>query len=154
MFYICNAIRSLISIVLLSQAQKERLRQRNDELEDERSVQQQQMSCLQSQVKELSADNVKLYEKIRFLQGYQSSSGSENFKSRSAAINIQSENIENRYQPQYEQRLDPFRTFSNQERQRRYVCNAVNSLKIFSVQRLYVVKHSNYYSLLIIDTEN
>ena len=84
------------------------------------------MSCLQSQVKELSADNVKLYEKIRFLQGYQASSGGENFKSRSAAINIQSENIENRYQPQYEQRLDPFRTFSNQERQRRYVYNSVN----------------------------
>ena len=85
------------------------------------------MSCLQSQVKELSADNVKLYEKIRFLQGYQASGGGENFKSRSAAINIQSENIENRYQTQYEQRLDPFRTFSNQERQRRYVCNSVNS---------------------------
>ena len=54
------------------------------------------------------------------MQGYQGSSGSSS-KSRSAAINIQNEGIENRYQQQYEQRLDPFRTFSNQEKQRRYV---------------------------------
>ena len=99
-------------------AQKERLRQRNDVLEEEMSVQQQQLSCLQAEIKEKSSDNVKLYEKIRFLQGYQGSS-SESSRSRTAAINMQNEVLENRYQQQYEQRLDPFRTFSNQERQRR-----------------------------------
>ena len=70
-------------------------------------------------MKELRSDNVKLYEKIRFLQGYQQSGNTEANRSRSAAISIQNEGLENRYQPQYEQRLDPFRTFSNQERQRR-----------------------------------
>ena len=69
-------------------------------------------------MKELRSDNVKLYEKIRFLQGYQSSSTGD--RPRSAAINMQQhEGVENRYQNQYEQRLDPFRTFSNQEKQRR-----------------------------------
>ena len=101
------------------QAQKERFRQRNDQLEEERSLQQQQISCLQAEVKELSSDNVKLYEKIRFLQGYQGSTGDNNTRSRSAAIGMPNEGVETRYQNQYEQRLDPFRTFSNQERQRR-----------------------------------
>jgi hypothetical protein len=31
----------------------------------------QQMSVLQSENKDLQGDNVKLYEKIRYLQGYQ-----------------------------------------------------------------------------------
>ena len=84
----------------------------------ERSLQQQQLTCLQAEVKELSSDNVKLYEKIRFLQGYQSSAG-DTSRSRSAAIGMHNEGVETRYQNQYEQRLDPFRTFSNQERQRR-----------------------------------
>ena len=78
------------------------------------------MTCLQAEVKELSSDNVKLYEKIRFLQGYQASS-SDSSRSRSSAITMQNEGIESRYQNQYEQRLDPFRAFSNQERQRRCV---------------------------------
>ena len=87
------------------------------------SLQQQQLSCLQAEVKELSSDNVKLYEKIRFLQGYQTSSkrGDTVMQSKAnTAITMKTvEGAENRYQSQYEQQLDPFRTFSNQERQRR-----------------------------------
>ena len=87
------------------------------------SLQKQQLSCLQSEVKELSSDNVKLYEKIRFLQGYQTSpkKGDATRQSKvNTAISMKHvEGAENRYQHQYEQQLDPFRTFSNQERQRR-----------------------------------
>ena len=34
-------------------------------------MQTQQMSLLQTEIKDLQADNVKLYEKIKYLQGYQ-----------------------------------------------------------------------------------
>ena len=60
----------------------------------------------------MQADNVKLYEKIRYLQGYQ-----QQHQRSSSSIAIP---VESKYKHQYEQRLDPFTTFSNQERQRKY----------------------------------
>jgi len=92
------------------QAQRERYRQRNQELEEEKAAAQQQMQVAQAQVKQLSTDNLKLYEKIRFLQ-------SPVNQQRSRSTNVE---VEARYHSQYEQRLDPFTSFSNQERQKRY----------------------------------
>ena len=63
-----NDANSLLPII---QAQRERYKKRNEELEDQQSKQMQQMAILQTEIKDLQADNVKLYEKIRFLQGYQ-----------------------------------------------------------------------------------
>ena len=48
-----------------------RYKKRNEELEDQQSEQMQQLNLLQSEIKDLQTDNVKLYEKIRYLQGYQ-----------------------------------------------------------------------------------
>ena len=79
---------------------------------DQQTKQFQQLSLLQTEVKDLQADNVKLYEKIRYLQGYQQ--GSARNSSGSIAIPVES-----KYKNQYEQRLDPFTAFSNQERQRK-----------------------------------
>ena len=80
---------------------------------DQQTKQFQQLSLLQTEVKDLQADNVKLYEKIRYLQGYQQ--GSARNSSGSIAIPVES-----KYKNQYEQRLDPFTAFSNQERHRKY----------------------------------
>jgi homeobox protein cut-like len=54
-----------------NQAQRERFRKRNEELEEEHSRLGSQLVALQSEVSDLQADNVKLYEKIKFLQGFQ-----------------------------------------------------------------------------------
>ena len=54
-----------------NQAQRERFRKRNEELEDEQSRLSSQLVSLQGEVSDLQADNVKLYEKIKFLQGFQ-----------------------------------------------------------------------------------
>ena len=86
------------------------------------------------------------------MQGYQGSSGASS-KSRSAAINIQNEGIENRYQHQYEQRLDPFRTFSNQEKQRRYaycVHNILSILILLRINRLDCHIILRYFSISIL----
>jgi len=132
------------------QAQRERYRQRNQELEEEKSNLQQQMSVVQSEAKQLSADNVKLYEKIRFLQGF----GSEAKK----AVQRPEANVEARYQTQYEQRLDPFTTFSNQERQKRYGnLNMVEKLILWMVRfmmsnkvaRLMIFAYSVFLHMLV-----
>uniref|UniRef100_A0A671P5V0 Protein CASP n=1 Tax=Sinocyclocheilus anshuiensis TaxID=1608454 RepID=A0A671P5V0_9TELE len=94
---------SMLSII---SSQRERYRSRNQELEANSSLQQ-TSQALQSQLDSLRADNIKLYEKIKFLQSYPNRSGD-------------SDDTVMRYSSQYEERLDPFASFSKRERHRRY----------------------------------
>uniref|UniRef100_A0A665UCY8 Protein CASP n=1 Tax=Echeneis naucrates TaxID=173247 RepID=A0A665UCY8_ECHNA len=96
---------SLLSII---SSQRERFRSRNQELEAENRSVQQTMQALQNELDSLRADNIKLYEKIKFLQSYPSRAGG-------------SDDTVMRYSSQYEERLDPFASFSKRERQRRYL---------------------------------
>uniref|UniRef100_A0A8C1YDL3 Protein CASP n=1 Tax=Cyprinus carpio TaxID=7962 RepID=A0A8C1YDL3_CYPCA len=93
---------SMLSII---SSQRERFRSRNQELEANSSLQQ-TLQTLQSQLDSLRADNIKLYEKIKFLQSYPNK--------------VNSDDTVMRYSSQYEERLDPFASFSKRERQRRY----------------------------------
>uniref|UniRef100_A0A8C5EIB3 Protein CASP n=1 Tax=Gouania willdenowi TaxID=441366 RepID=A0A8C5EIB3_GOUWI len=96
---------SLLSII---SSQRERFRSRNHELEAENRSMQQTMQALQAELDSLRADNIKLYEKIKFLQSYGGAAGG-------------SDDTVMRYSSQYEERLDPFASFSKKERQRRYL---------------------------------
>ncbi|TMS07208.1 Protein CASP [Larimichthys crocea] len=96
---------SLLSII---SSQRERFRSRNQELEAENRSMQQTMQALQNELDSLRADNIKLYEKIKFLQSYPGRAGG-------------SDDTVMRYSSQYEERLDPFASFSRKERQRRYL---------------------------------
>ncbi|EMP28870.1 Protein CASP [Chelonia mydas] len=58
---------SLLSII---SSQRERFRTRNQELEAENRMMQHTMQALQSELDNMRADNIKLYEKIKFLQSY------------------------------------------------------------------------------------
>uniref|UniRef100_A0A9J8D2H1 CASP C-terminal domain-containing protein n=1 Tax=Cyprinus carpio carpio TaxID=630221 RepID=A0A9J8D2H1_CYPCA len=93
---------SLLSII---SSQRERFRWRNQELEANSSLQQ-TLQALQSELDSLRA-NIKLYEKIKFLQSYPNRAGD-------------SDDTVMRYSSQYEERLDPFTSFSKKERLRRY----------------------------------
>ncbi|CAG5118756.1 unnamed protein product, partial [Candidula unifasciata] len=100
-----SAADSLLPIV---QSQRERYRLRAQELEAQTLSQQQQVTVLQNEMDKLRSDNVKLYEKIRFLQSY---------PNKGAAV----DDVTTNYSSQYEERLDPFTSFSRKERQRRYL---------------------------------
>ncbi|XP_036910742.1 protein CASP isoform X7 [Sturnira hondurensis] len=98
-------VDSLLSII---SSQRERFRARNQELEAENRMAQHTIQALQSELDSLRADNIKLFEKIKFLQSYPGrGSGSDD--------------TELRYSSQYEERLDPFSSFSKRERQRKYL---------------------------------
>ncbi|XP_055475310.1 protein CASP-like [Psammomys obesus] len=98
-------VDSLLSII---SSQRERFRTRNQELEAESRMAQHTIQALQSELDSLRADNIKLFEKIKFLQSYPGrGSGSDD--------------TEMRYSSQYEERLDPFSSFSKRERQRKYL---------------------------------
>lgn len=95
---------SLLNIV---SSQRDRFRTRNMELEAEARHQKQAMATLRSEVDTLRSDNVKLYEKIKFVQSYQSS-------------NTSSEDTVKRYSSQYEEAINPFAQFNAKEKQRKY----------------------------------
>ncbi|GAB6033705.1 hypothetical protein CHUAL_013820 [Chamberlinius hualienensis] len=99
-----NAAESLLPIV---SSQRERFRLRIQELETQSSSQQRQFNVLRGEVEKLREDNVKLYEKIRFLQVY------------TGTNNTNEGEMERSYLRQYESSLDPFTTFSRRERQTR-----------------------------------
>ncbi|XP_022443702.1 protein CASP isoform X4 [Monodon monoceros] len=98
-------VDSLLSII---SSQRERFRTRNQELESESRLAQHTIQALQSELDSLRADNIKLFEKIKFLQSYPGRGGG-------------GDDTELRYSTQYEERLDPFSSFSKRERQRKYL---------------------------------
>jgi len=100
-----SAADSLLPIV---QSQRERYRLRAQELEAQNLAQQQQVTMIQNEMDKMRSDNVKLYEKIRFLQSYPNKGAG-------------SDDVSRTYSVQYEERLDPFTSFSRKERQRRYL---------------------------------
>jgi len=100
---------SLISIIA---SQRERFRTRNIELEAQSRHQQQQIVALQNEADTVRKDNVKLYEKIKFLQSYPTKG--------STSVGIEDDSVK-RYSSQYEQGIDPFSVFSKKEKQQRYV---------------------------------
>ena len=100
------ATDSLLPIV---QSQRERYRVRAQELETQTVAQQQQVQLLQNEMDKLRSDNVKLYEKIKFLQSY------------SAKGSVGSDDTVVRYSSQYDEKLDPFTSFSKRERMKKYM---------------------------------
>uniref|UniRef100_A0A452DYX5 Protein CASP n=1 Tax=Capra hircus TaxID=9925 RepID=A0A452DYX5_CAPHI len=93
-------VDSLLSII---SSQRERFRARNQELEGENRLAQHTIQALQTELDSLRADNIKLFEKIKFLQSYPGRGGG-------------SDDTELRYSTQYEERLDPFSSFSKRGR--------------------------------------
>jgi len=139
-----NETGEAAALLPIVQAQRERLRLRNEELETVALEQQQQLSVLSRQVGDLQADNLKLYEKIRFLQACGGGS-------RRSEVVVP---VENRYQESYEQKLDPFSNFSKQEKQRKYGQLSVFEKVILSLVRFIVSNKTArlvvfFYSVLL-----
>ncbi|VDM32567.1 unnamed protein product [Hydatigera taeniaeformis] len=99
------------SILDIVQNQRDRLREQNRKLEENLLAMRQQVMKSQAEVESLRQDNIKMYEKIRFVQTYSPSTISS--LDRDDAVLA-------RYSIAYEERLNPFRQFAQQERQRRY----------------------------------
>ncbi|VDD81697.1 unnamed protein product [Mesocestoides corti] len=107
------------SILSIVQGQRDRLRERNRELEENMLALRQQVVSAQTELESIRQDNVKLYEKIKFVQSYSPAVSQHNSPS-SKRVGSQEDDLLTRYSHAYEARLNPFEQFSQQERQRRY----------------------------------
>jgi len=99
------------SILPIVTSQRDRFRQRNAELEEELRKQFESISELRSEVKSLQSDNMKLYEKVRYMQSYRDE-GSASWSSLAAP---QASNDLGKYRTMYEDSLNPFQAFRGQE---------------------------------------
>lgn len=99
------------SMLVVVKSQRERFRLRSNELEAENYNLQQNIQQLQNEVGSMRNDNVKLYEKIKYLQSY----------SNSRQATSHDDVTSRQYSNQYEANLDPFTSFSRREKQRKYL---------------------------------
>ncbi|KAF8200663.1 CASP C terminal-domain-containing protein [Pholiota molesta] len=109
------------SILPIVTSQRDRFRQRNAELEEELRKQFQIISELRAEIKTLQADNLKLYEKVRYMQSYREDSGSrpvtqlDPLPAPSSRLDDMS-----KYQARYEEAMNPFEAFRGREATRAY----------------------------------
>ncbi|VDN96319.1 unnamed protein product [Rodentolepis nana] len=126
-----NAAAEESSILSIVRSQRDRLRQQNRELEENLLAMRQQVVAVQTQLEALRQDNVQLYEKIRFVQSYNSSPNA-------AQNRAHEDEVLARYSNAYEARLNPFKQFGNLERQRRYKALQAHEKIMHSLGRLIV----------------
>lgn len=105
------------SILPIVTSQRDRFRQRNAELEEELRRQFEAISDLRTEIKGLQADNLKLYEKVRYMQSYRDStpgastpSGSGTAGMLNGAMRSREDDI-GRYKDKYDESLNPFEAF-------------------------------------------
>ncbi|KZT10961.1 uncharacterized protein LAESUDRAFT_721378 [Laetiporus sulphureus 93-53] len=109
------------TILPIVTSQRDRFRQRNAELEEELRKQFNIISELRAEVKSLQADNLKLYEKVRYMQSYR-----EDAAVRPSTLNPLTSNGAGRsddmskYRARYEEAMNPFQAFRGREATRAY----------------------------------
>ncbi|KXN91033.1 Protein CASP [Leucoagaricus sp. SymC.cos] len=104
------------SILPIVTSQRDRFRQRNAELEEELRKQYQVISELRAEIKSLQADNLKLYEKVRYMQSYREEAGSRPPVSQLDPLPVPSGRDDmSTYRARYEEAMNPFEAFRGRE---------------------------------------
>ncbi|CAD6579741.1 MAG: hypothetical protein CYPHOPRED_000996 [Cyphobasidiales sp. Tagirdzhanova-0007] len=105
------------SILPIITSQRDRFRQRNAELEEQLLRQSDTLTELRNEIKNLQADNLKLYEKVRYLESYAGSSGTSGQSSlRSLVGHTRRDEELGKYKSLYEDHMNPFEVFKGKER--------------------------------------
>ncbi|KAF8919832.1 CASP C terminal-domain-containing protein [Mucidula mucida] len=109
------------SILPIVTSQRDRFRQRNAELEEELRKQAQIISDIRAEVKNLQSDNLKLYEKVRYMQSYREEAGTRPVTSQLDPLPAPSRSDDmSKYQARYEAAMNPFEAFRGREATRAY----------------------------------
>jgi len=96
--------------------QRDRFKSRIVELESENKELYVKLDTTKSQLDILRNDNIKLYEKIKYLQSYGSKGKTLDLESNNNGDNV----VEQKYSQMYEDTINPFAIFNRKERYKRY----------------------------------
>ncbi|GAM23932.1 hypothetical protein SAMD00019534_071070 [Acytostelium subglobosum LB1] len=114
--------------------QRDRFKTKNLQLENEKAQLEKQLETCKLEVHSLKQDNIKLYEKIRFLQSYDKNrgggvitgnakrAGDRNYDMERGGTTASTSNndTEEKYGKLYEDSINPFLSFNKKEKYRRY----------------------------------
>jgi homeobox protein cut-like len=126
-------------ILPMIQAQRDRFKQKNQQLEEELSKTYATVTSLRQEIASLQKDNLSLYEKTRYISAYNrgpatSSSSYSGAPAHSAAY--ADDTASNRWKSQYEANISPFAAFRGRETARAYKRMSFPERIIFSVTRM------------------
>ena len=139
-------------ILPMVQAQRDRFKQKNSQLEEELSKQYNVVSSLRQEVASLQKDNLSLYEKTRYVstynRGQQASSASAYAQNpQVATIQISADSPSglsmDRYRSAYEANISPFAAFRGREATRAYRRMSLPERMVFSVTRLVLANRTS-----------
>ncbi|VDC06952.1 unnamed protein product [Peniophora sp. CBMAI 1063] len=108
------------SILPIVTSQRDRFRARNAELEDELRKQFQTISELRTEVRGLQTDNLKLYEKVRYMQSYRENTTNSTLDPLPSNAAGGSATEMSKYSARYEESMNPFEAFRGREAARAY----------------------------------
>jgi homeobox protein cut-like len=139
-------------ILPMIQAQRDRFKQKNSQLEDELSKTYSTVTSLRQEVASLQKDNLSLYEKTRYVSTYNrgaptttSSSAYSQGPSHTAiqvSPNASSGSLD-RYKTQYEANISPFAAFQGRESARAYKRMSLPERIIFSFTRMVLANRTS-----------
>ena len=132
-------------ILPMVQAQRDRFKQKNSQLEEELSKQYNVVASLRQEVASLQKDNLSLYEKTRYVSTY--NRGQQASSASAYAQNPQSTTIQispnspsglsmDRYRSAYEANISPFAAFRGREATRAYKRMSLPERIVYSITRL------------------
>ena len=139
-------------ILPMIQAQRDRFKQKNQQLEQELSQQHSTVSSLRQEIASLQKDNLGLYEKSRYVSTYtrgaQASSASAYAKSpQSTSIQVDSDTPSglslDRYRSAYEANISPFAAFRGRESSRAYKGMSLPERIVFSITRMVLANRTS-----------
>ncbi|KAL8656705.1 MAG: hypothetical protein Q9210_000046 [Variospora velana] len=139
-------------ILPMIQAQRDRFKRKNQQLEQELSQQHNAVSSLRQEIASLQKDNLNLYEKSRYVSTYnrgaQASSASSYAKiPQSTSIQVASETSSglslDRYRSAYEANISPFAAFRGRESTRAYKRMSLPDRVVFSITRMILANRTS-----------
>lgn len=123
----------------LIQAQRDRFKKKNAELEEELSKTYATVTALRQEVASLQKDNLSLYEKTRYVSTYnrgQSGTAASSSTYGSGPTHTAISMPDDKYRSQYEANISPFAAFRGRESQRAYKRMSMPERMVFSVTRM------------------
>ncbi|KAL8675608.1 MAG: hypothetical protein Q9168_000120 [Polycauliona sp. 1 TL-2023] len=139
-------------ILPMIQAQRDRFKQKNQQLEQDLSKQHSTVSSLRQEIASLQKDNLNLYEKSRYVSTYsrgpQASSASSYAPSPQATTIAVSGDTSSglsldRYRSAYEANISPFAAFRGRESTRAYKRMSLPERMVFSITRMVLANRTS-----------
>jgi homeobox protein cut-like len=131
-------------ILPMIQAQRDRFKQKNQQLEEELQKTHETVTALRQEITSLQKDNLNLYEKSRYVSAYSrgaNMTSSSAYSSGPSHTSIQVDDdvgnlTERRWKSQYESSISPFAAFRGREATRAYKRMSLPERMIFSLTRI------------------